>query len=81
MNEICDAIIKAIDLPSNKIESLGHGKGNSVLTIVNEFKEVNNVHFNINFVERRDGDIEVSVLNETSSYLTNTYTLERLLKL
>jgi UDP-glucose 4-epimerase len=80
VNEICDAIIKAIDLPANRIESLGHGKGNSVLTIVNKFKEVNNVDFNVNFVERRSGDIEVSVLKETSSYLSSTYTLERLLK-
>jgi UDP-glucose 4-epimerase len=80
VNEICDAIIKAIDLPANRIESLGHGKGNSVLTIVNKFKEVNNTDFNINFVERRSGDIEVSVLKETSSYLNNTYTLESLLK-
>jgi UDP-glucose 4-epimerase len=80
VNEICEAIIKAIDLPANRIESLGHGKGNSVLTIVNTFKEVNNVDFNVNFVGRREGDIEVSVLNKTSSYLKSDYTLDRLLK-
>lgn len=80
VNEICDAIIKAIDLPANAIESLGHGRGNSVLTIVNKFKEVNNVNFDVNVVDRRSGDIEVSVLTKTSSYLKNEYTLERLLK-
>ena len=80
VNEICDAITKAIHLPANRIESLGHGKGNSVLTIVNKFKEVNAVDFNVNIVGRRDGDTEISVLKETSSYLTNLYTLETLLK-
>jgi UDP-glucose 4-epimerase len=79
VNEICDAIIKAINLPANRTEALGHGKGNSVLTIVNKFKEVNNVNFNVNFVGRRSGDIEVSVLKETSSYLTSNYSLDRLL--
>jgi UDP-glucose 4-epimerase len=81
VNEICNAIIKAIDLPANKIESLGHGTGNSVLTIVNKFKEVNNVDFNVNFVDRREGDIEVSVLKETSSYLTSEYSLNGLLRI
>jgi UDP-glucose 4-epimerase len=81
VNEICNAIIKAIDLPANKIESLGHGRGHSVLTIVNKFKEVNNVDFNVNFVDRREGDIEVSVLKETSSYLTSEYSLNRLLRI
>jgi len=81
VNEICDAIIKAIDLPANRIESLGHGTGNSVLTIVNKFKEVNNVDFNINFIERRSGDIEVSALKETSSYLTSEYSLNELLRI
>ena len=79
VNEICDAIIKAIDTPANKIESLGHGRGNSVLTIVNKFKEVNSVDFNVNFVDRRAGDIECSVLKDTSAYLNSTYTLEQLL--
>ena len=80
VNEICNAIIKAIDLPANTIESLGHGKGNSVLTIVNTFKEVNDVDFNVDFVGRRSGDIEVSVLTKTSRYLQSEYTIERLLK-
>jgi UDP-glucose 4-epimerase len=80
VNEICDAIVKAVDLPANNIESLGHGKGNSVLTIVNKFKEVNTVNFDVNFVGRRSGDIEISVLKDTSSYLVNTYTINQLLK-
>lgn len=80
VNEICDAIIKSIRLPSNKIESLGHGKGYSVLTIVNKFKKINNVDFKVNFVNRRAGDIEISVLKNTSSYLSNTYTIDQLLK-
>jgi UDP-glucose 4-epimerase len=81
VNEICNAIIKAIDTPANKIESLGHGQGNSVLTIVNKFKEVNGVDFEVKFVERRAGDIECSVLTDVSTYLSNTYTIDELLKL
>jgi UDP-glucose 4-epimerase len=79
VNQICDAIIEAMHLPANKIESLGNGVGNSVLSIVNKFKEVNDVDFDVRFTKRRDGDIEVSVLKETSPYLKNTYTIDMLL--
>lgn len=81
VNEICNALIKAIFKPSNSIESLGHGTGKSVLEIVNTFKHVNNVDFNINFVDRRPGDIETSVLKTKSTYLTSLYTFEDLLKI
>lgn len=81
VNEICDALIKAIDAPANKIESLGHGVGKSVLEITDTFKEVNGVDFNVTFVDRRPGDIEVSVLADKSVYLTSSYGFEDLLKL
>lgn len=81
VNEICDALIKAIYEPSNKIESLGHGVGKSVLEITNTFKRVNDVDFNVTFVGRRPGDIEVSVLKDKSTYLNSSYAFEDLLKL
>lgn len=81
VNEICDALIKSIGEPSNKIESLGHGVGKSVLEITDTFKQVNNVDFNVNFVDRRSGDIEVSVLKDKSTYLNSSYKFEDLLKL
>lgn len=81
VNEICDALIKAIYEPSNTIESLGHGVGKSVLEITNTFKQVNNVDFNVTFVDRRPGDIEVSVLKDKSTYLNASYAFEDLLKL
>lgn len=80
VNEICDALIKAIYEPSNKIESLGHGKGKTVLQIIKTFKEVNRVDFNVIFVDRRPGDIELSVLKNKSAYLNSTYSFEELLK-
>lgn len=78
--EICHAIDLAIDNPSNNIENLGHGIGTSVTEIVNTFKKVNNVDFNVNYGSRRQGDIEISVLGNPSSYMKQLYSIEKLLK-
>lgn len=79
--EICNAIKAAIDEPSNSIECLGHGNGYSVLELTKIFQEVNNVDFDINFVDRRQGDIEKSVLKDVSKYMQNQYTIEEMLKI
>lgn len=81
VNQICDAIIKAIDKPSNSIECLGTGTGHTVLEIVDAFKESNYVNFNVNMKERRAGDVERTVLSNPSSYLDNSYKLNDLLAL
>jgi UDP-glucose 4-epimerase len=81
VNEICQALIRAIDEPANSIENLGHGKGHSVLEMVNMFKQVNHCDFNVNYCARRAGDLERSVLDNPSRYLPNLYTLEQLLKI
>ena len=78
--EVCNAIELAIENPSNSIENLGHGKGTSVTEIVTCFKNVNNVDFAINYGSRREGDIEVSVLSNPSSYMKQLYSIEELLK-
>ena len=78
--EICNAIEMAIENPSNNIENLGHGKGTSVTEIVTCFKNVNNVDFNVNYGSRREGDIEISVLSNPSSYMKQLYSIEELLK-
>ena len=78
--EICNAIELALENPSNTIENLGHGKGTSVTEIVTCFKNVNNVDFAINYGSRREGDIEVSVLSNPSSYMKQLYSIEELLK-
>jgi len=81
VNEICDALRTAIEKSSNQIECLGHGVGNSVRDIVNLYKKVNNVDFEVKHGPRRKGDIAVSVLDNVSPYMQNLYTLEELLKI
>jgi len=80
VNEICNAILDAIDIPSNSIEHLGHGVGHTVLEMVNLFKETNNVNFETKYGSRRPGDMESSVLDNPSKYLRKIYQLQDLLK-
>ena len=80
VNEICDALMQAIEKPSNSIESLGHGVGYTVKEIVDEFQKVNDVDFNVKYGPRRKGDIASSVLENVSPYMRNLYTIEELLK-
>lgn len=79
VNEICYAIKTAIEQPANGIECLGHGEGNSILEMIKIFKEVNCVDFEVVPCNRRDGDIERSVLNTVSRYMTTLYSIEELL--
>ena len=80
VNEICDALMQAIEKPSNSVESLGHGVGYTVKEIVDEFQKVNNVDFNVKYGPRRKGDIASSVLENVSAYMRNLYTMDQLLK-
>lgn len=80
VNEICHALIKAIDTPSFNIENLGHGYGTSVMEMVEIFKRVNNCNFKVNMCQRRAGDLEKSVLDNPSSYMLKLYSIEELLK-
>lgn len=80
VNEICNAIMLAIENPSNSKENLGHGVGYSVKQIVELFKEVNNVEFSIKYGQRRQGDLESSVLDKPSRYMTHLYDFKDLLK-
>ena len=80
VNEICNALKLAVKTPSNKIENLGHGKGHSVREIAELFKTVNDANFYINVGPRRDGDIEISILDDVSIYMESLYTIKELLK-
>ena len=80
VNEICYSIIEAITDPANSIENLGHGIGHSVKEIIEIYKKVNNVDFEIKNMPRRSGDIEVSVLDNVSRYMKKLYTIENLLQ-
>jgi UDP-glucose 4-epimerase len=81
VDEICNALIKAIDDPSNSIECLGHGKGRSVLEMFYLFKLVNNLNIKLNFGPRRSGDPAISVLSEVSRFMEPLYKFEDFLKL
>ena len=80
VNEICHALKEAIESPSNKLENLGHGIGWTVQEIVELYKQVNHATFNVQLVDRRDGDLEKTVLDNVSSYMKTIYTIEELLK-
>jgi len=80
VNEICSALRTAIEKPSNQTECLGHGIGRSVRHIVELFKQVNNVEFQVKHGPRRKGDLAISVLDDISPYMNNVYTLEELLR-
>jgi len=80
VNEICSALIKAIETPSNKLENLGHGVGTSVLEMVKLYKEINGCDFKVEICDRRPGDLEISVLDNVSSYMTKMYDIRDLLR-
>jgi UDP-glucose 4-epimerase len=80
VNEICHSIKKAIEMPANSLQNLGHGKGHTVKEMVDVFKMVNNCDFAVNYCQRRKGDLEYSVLDNPSTYMESTYTLSQLLK-
>lgn len=81
VNEICHAIGAALADPSNSIENLGHGKGYSVKQIVETFKRVNGVDFEVKLVDAREGDPPKNVLDSVSRYMKELYTLEDYLKI
>lgn len=79
--EICETIKSIVNNPTNSIENLGHGRGHSVLELVDKFKQVNNLEFVTNFTQRREGDLEISVLNNPSKHMKSSYTIEQMLKI
>jgi len=79
--EICQAIKRAVERPSNRIESLGHGQGHSVLQLVDMFQRVNKVNISVEHGSRRLGDEPISVLDDVSSYMEQMYSMEDLLKI
>ena len=81
VNEICHALIRAIDQPANGLENLGHGAGITVQEMIDMFKRVNNCDFQVRVGQRRSGDLEASVLDNPSDYLPRLYNLEDLLKI
>lgn len=79
VQEICAAIILAIETPSNSIENLGHGSGYTVKEMVDQFKVSNGVDFKVLPGPRREGDLESSVLDRPSRYMKKLYPIDELL--
>jgi len=83
VTEVCLAIKFAVDTPTSNslIENLGHGKGHSVLEMVNAFKKANNCDFGVKIMQRREGDVAKTVLDDVSSYMPlANITIEEMLK-
>lgn len=81
VNDICMALMRAIDRPSRRIENLAYGDTRTVKEIVNIFKEVNNVDFDVIYKDARPGDLEACYLNNPSDFMVRHYTYEQMLKL
>jgi UDP-glucose 4-epimerase len=79
VDEICNAVEKAIDTSTNRIENLGHGVGTTVKQMIELYKKVNNCDFEIKICPRRPGDLEKSVLDNPSTFMQKMYSMEDLL--
>lgn len=80
VNEICTALMSAIEESTNQIENLGHGIGTTVKQMVDLYQRVNNCKFETKICPRREGDLERSVLDNPSKFMQKLYTMEDLLK-
>lgn len=80
VNDICRSLIKAIETPSNDIQNLAYGDTRTVEEIVNIFKEVNGIDFQVIYKEARPGDLESCYLDNPSRYVERNYTYEQMLK-
>lgn len=78
--DICHAIVKAIDIDTDDIQNLGYGDTRTVKEIVNIFKEVNKVDFEVIYKEARPGDLESIYLDNPSKLVTRNYSYEQMLK-
>jgi len=80
VNEICTALVSALEESTNQIENLGHGIGTTVKQMISLYKAVNNCDFEVRICPRRDGDLERSVLDNPSKFMQKLYSMEDLLK-
>ncbi len=56
------------DIKNIEFYNLGTGIPISVLSLVKTFNEVNNLNININFVDRREGDVEICFADPTKAF-------------
>jgi UDP-glucose 4-epimerase len=78
--DICRALMKAIDTPSkNHIENLAYGDTRTVKEIVEIFKKVNEVDFEVEYKHRRPGDLEACYLEHPSKFMIQNHSYEEML--
>jgi UDP-glucose 4-epimerase len=81
VNDICLAIIRAIDNPANNIENLAYGDTRTVREIIDTFKKTNSVDFEVIEKPRRQGDLKACYLPNPSPYMERNYTYEQMLSI
>jgi len=79
VNDICWAIIRAIEKPAYSIENLAYGDTRTVREIIDTFKMTNSVDFEVIEKPRRPGDLEACYLPNPSKYMVRDYTYEQML--
>jgi UDP-glucose 4-epimerase len=80
VNEICTALVSAVEESTNQIENLGHGVGTTVKEMISLYKTVNDCNFEVKICPRREGDLESSVLDNPSKFMQKLYSMKDLLK-
>ena len=83
VDDLCDAIIQAINDPvaMTEYEPLGSGKSYTVLEYINAFLEENGPKFKVQFGQRREGDNELSEVPFMSKFMNPQKTLKDIVKL
>ena len=83
VDDLCNAIIKAIYEPGamTEYEPIGSGKSYTVLEYVNTFLEENGPKFKVEFGERRAGDNESSEVPFMSKFMHPKKTLKDIVKI
>lgn len=78
--DICTGLMKALETPTNDIENLAYNDTRTVKEIVNIFKEVNGVDFEVIYKEARPGDLEAMYLPNPSKLMPRNFTYEQMMK-
>jgi UDP-glucose 4-epimerase len=79
--DICRAIIKAIEKPTNQIENLAYGDTRTAKEIVDIFKDVNDVEFKTVIGPARDGDAAEYFLKNPSLLMERNYSYSDLFRI
>ena len=83
VDDLCDAIIKAVDEPGamTDFEPIGSGQSYTVLEYVNSFLDQNGPKFKVEFGPRRKGDNESSEVPFMSKFMNPKKILKDIVKL